>query len=450
MRYHQFTNELFDNGGLLNDKEYTVKWRKNNQKHTVTAKVFKNPDNRDQSNNDYDYLISYDNPLLEVTFFAVYNGVIMISFSRSRPSILNPEDTDQRITGQGDQYRIFATVMEIISKYAAKYTPDYFIFQARESSRQSLYAKMIIRYAHNMGYRQVPANNLPGEYYDFLLKNREVNKSLLVLQRNNINEDEGRRNFLKGAGAALGLGALGYGAYKQKTGPNAPGSGTSDENRGDKVATQPTKADAPTVSQPVVPKYSPEQLKDYIIAYARKYLPADQVIPFIAQVSHESHGFRSLEENLNYSAERLSKLYPKLFPPKLAARVVASPDRDQIISNTIYGNRMGNNEPGDGYKYRGRGYIMLTGKENYEKMGRSLNIDLVNNPDLASQPNYAAQIAVSYWNTRVVKGGKIGNIAQVTKKIAGSSKQGIKSRTEKLKRYTRELGDRVLPKKKSK
>ena len=261
------------------------------------------------------------------------------------------------------------------------------------------------------------------------------------MRYNEINESIGRRGFL----GALGLGALGTSLVR-------PGQPTSDENRGDMVATQPTKADAPTVSKPVVPQYSPEILKDYIIAYARKYLPADQVIPFIAQVSHESHGFRSLEENLNYSAERLSKLYPKLFPPKLAARVVASPDRDQIIANAIYGNRkdLGNTESGDGYKYRGRGYIMLTGKENYEKMGRSLNIDLVNNPDLASQPNYAAQIAVSYWNTRVVKGGKIGNIAQVTKKIAGSSKQGIKSRTEKLKKYTRELGDRVLPKKKSK
>jgi putative chitinase len=256
-----------------------------------------------------------------------------------------------------------------------------------------------------------------------------------------VNESIGRRGFL----GALGLGALGTSLLR-------PEQSTSDENRGDKVATQPTKADASTVSKPVIQKYSPEQLKDYIIDYARKYLPQNQVIPFIAQVSHESHGFRSLEENLNYSAERLSKLYPKLFPPKLAARVVASPDRDRIIANTIYANRMGNGNyaSGDGYKYRGRGYIQLTGRENYEKMGKLIGVDLVNNPDLASQPNYAAQIAVSYWNTRVVKGGKIGNIAQVTKKIAGSSKQGIKSRTEKLKKYTRELGDRVLPKKKSK
>jgi predicted chitinase len=83
-------------------------------------------------------------------------------------------------------------------------------------------------------------------------------------------------------------------------------------------------------------------------------------------------------------------------------------------------------------------------------MGKLLKIDLVDNPDLAARPDYAAQIAVSYWNTRVANKTNTNNIAGVTKKISGSSKQGIKSRTEKLKKYTRELGDRVLPKKKSK
>jgi putative chitinase len=256
-----------------------------------------------------------------------------------------------------------------------------------------------------------------------------------------ISEDIGRRGFL----GALGLGALGTSLLR-------PEQSTSDGNRPDKVATQPTKADAPTVSKPVVPQYTPEQLKDYIIDYARKYLPQNQVIPFIAQVSHESHGFRSLEENLNYSAERLSKLYPKLFPPKLAARVVASPDRDRIIANTIYANRMGNGDyaSGDGYRYRGRGYIMLTGKSNYESMSKIIGVDLVDNPDLAARPDLAAQIAVMYWKTRVANKVNPNNIAGVTKKISGSSKQGIESRKDKVKQYSKELGGRVVPKKKSK
>jgi putative chitinase len=262
-----------------------------------------------------------------------------------------------------------------------------------------------------------------------------------------ITDDISRRGFLGGLLGAAGMGTLGYSAYHQNARQNAPGASTSDGNRPDMVATQPSKADAPTDSQKVVQKYSPDQLKDYIIDYARKYLPLNQVVSFIAQVSHETHDFRSLEENLNYSAPVLSRKYPKLFPPKLAEKVVTSPSRDRIIANTIYANRMGNGDydSGDGYKYRGRGYIQLTGRENYEKMGKLLNVDLVNNPDLAIRPDLAAQIAVNFWKTRVSNKVNTNNIAQVTKKISGSSKQGIKSRTEKLKKYTKELGGQVMP-----
>lgn len=261
-----------------------------------------------------------------------------------------------------------------------------------------------------------------------------------------ITEDIDRRGFLRGLGAAGLLGTVGYGALQQKKrmptndGEAAP----SVQNRQD--ITEPVKGApvAPTVApqpQKVVQKYTPKVLKQYIIDYAKKTLPQNQVAPFIAQVDHESHGFRSLEENLNYSAPVLSKKYPKLFTKQKAEYVANHPSRDQIIANTIYGNRMGNDDPGDGYKYRGRGYIQLTGKENYERMSKLIGVDLVNNPDLASQPNYAAQIAVIYWKTRVANKGNTNNIAQVTKRISGSAKQGIKSRVEKLKQYTRELGN---------
>ena len=263
-------------------------------------------------------------------------------------------------------------------------------------------------------------------------------------------EDITRRGFLQGAGAAAGLGTLGYGALQQqKTMPSsgstvkdAPGAATTDK-KPETVATtpQPTKS-APDPTPPVVQKYSPQELKDYIIKYARKHLPEKQVIPFISQVAHESHDFRSLEENLNYSASVLLKKYPKLFNKKTAEYVAEHPRKDQIIANNIYANRMGNGDSksGDGYKYRGRGYIQLTGRENYERMSKLLNVDLINNPDLAAQPSYAAAIAVTYWNTRVANRVNTSNIAQVTRRIAGSAKQGIKSRTEKLKQFTKELG----------
>jgi len=256
-----------------------------------------------------------------------------------------------------------------------------------------------------------------------------------------INEEIGRRGFL----GALGLGAMGTSLLK-------PGQSTSDGNRPDMVATQPTKADAPTVSQPRVQKYSPAELKKYIIDYARKNLPKNQLVPFIAQIAHESHDFRSMEENLNYSAGVLSRKNPTSFPRDVALKVVAHPRKQEIIANKLYSNRMGNDnyESGDGYRYRGRGYIQLTGRENYDKMGKLIGVDLVDNPDLAARIDYAAQIAVMYWKTRVANKVNPNNINQVTKKISGSSKQGIDSRKDRVKQYSKELGGRVVPKKKSK
>ena len=115
----------------------------------------------------------------------------------------------------------------------------------------------------------------------------------------------------------------------------------------------------------------------------------------MATVDHESGGFTRNEENLNYSAKRLQEVFPKYYKTAEAAR--ADEGNPEAIANTVYGGRMGNSEVGDGYKYRGRGAIQLTGKAQYAAMGNKLGIDLVNNPDLAMDPKYSAQIAVQHW-----------------------------------------------------
>jgi putative chitinase len=242
-----------------------------------------------------------------------------------------------------------------------------------------------------------------------------------------ISEDISRRGFVSGVGAAAGLGTIGYGiSQKNSTQNQSPKSNTA----------------SGVVQQAPSQQYSPQQLKEIIIKYAKKYLPEDQVIPFIAQLAHESHDFRSMEENLKYSARVLAKRYSDLFPIHYAQKVEAHPNREQIIANKIYANRMGNGDvaSGDGYRYRGRGYIQLTGRENYRKIGKAIGVDLENNPDLAAEPKYAAPIAIHYWKTRVANKVNTSNLGQVTKKISGSANQGKKSRMEKLKRYTKELG----------
>ncbi|MCK2122103.1 glycoside hydrolase family 19 protein [Pseudomonas sp. PNPG3] len=131
----------------------------------------------------------------------------------------------------------------------------------------------------------------------------------------------------------------------------------------------------------------------------------------MANVDHESGGFTRTEENLNYSAKRLQQVFPKYYQNIEQARADAG--NPEAIANRVYGGRMGNTESGDGFKYRGRGDIQLTGKAQYEAMGKKLGIDLVNNPELASDPKYSAQIAVQHWkdsgaNTAAIRGDITG------------------------------------------
>jgi putative chitinase len=104
-----------------------------------------------------------------------------------------------------------------------------------------------------------------------------------------------------------------------------------------------------------------------------------RVAAFIAQCAHESGNFRFITENLNYKWQSLRKVFPKYFPDDAIAQQYANmPNRQEAIANRVYANRMGNGSEasGDGFKYRGRGLIQLTGKTNYENYAMSLEIDV--------------------------------------------------------------------------
>ncbi len=105
---------------------------------------------------------------------------------------------------------------------------------------------------------------------------------------------------------------------------------------------------------------------------------------FLAQCGHESGGFKATRENLNYSAEGLTKIFPKYFPTVQVATPFAK--QPEKIANKVYANRMGNGDEasGDGFKFRGRGFIQLTGKDNYKALGAAIQQDLVANPDLVA------------------------------------------------------------------
>ncbi|HEY5631901.1 MAG TPA: glycoside hydrolase family 19 protein [Nitrososphaeraceae archaeon] len=125
----------------------------------------------------------------------------------------------------------------------------------------------------------------------------------------------------------------------------------------------------------------------------------NRLAEFLAQVHHESAGLTILSENLNYSAEGLTKVFGKYFNSTTSVQCARQPEK---IANKVYANRMGNGleASGDGFRYRGRGAIQLTGKDNYKAAGASLGVDLVESPDLVSTFPYALSTAGWFWNSK--------------------------------------------------
>ena len=135
----------------------------------------------------------------------------------------------------------------------------------------------------------------------------------------------------------------------------------------------------------------------------------------LAQFDAESKGKTNAQESLNYTADRLLQVFPKKFKDlKDAEEVVAK--GQEAIGNRVYGGRMGNAED-EGFKYRGRGLVQLTGKNNYKKFGELLGINLVDQPDLAATPEIAKQIAIAYVKEKQKQGTDLGNIAELGKAI---------------------------------
>ncbi|MFJ2456883.1 glycoside hydrolase family 19 protein [Pseudomonas protegens] len=135
---------------------------------------------------------------------------------------------------------------------------------------------------------------------------------------------------------------------------------------------------------------------------------------FLAQVGHESGQLTRMVENLNYSADRLRAIWPNRFDSALAAQVARKPEQ---IANIVYAGRMGNTLPGDGWKYRGRGLIQLTGANNYRAAGAALGLDLVNHPELVEQPETAALVAGWFWQSNglneLADAGRIQDIGSI-------------------------------------
>jgi putative chitinase len=156
---------------------------------------------------------------------------------------------------------------------------------------------------------------------------------------------------------------------------------------------------------------------------------------FLAQCGHESGGFRLTQENLNYSAQGLKNIFPKYFPGNLSESYARNP---QKIASKVYGGRMGNGpeSTGEGFKFRGRGYIQLTGKDNYTAFGKAINEDITGNPDLVSS-KYPLLSAAWFFSKNCLKkcvDDSNATVTSVTKCVNGGT-IGLPDRLKHFKEY---------------
>jgi putative chitinase len=159
---------------------------------------------------------------------------------------------------------------------------------------------------------------------------------------------------------------------------------------------------------------------------------------FLAQCGHESGGFRLTQENLNYSAKGLMGIFKKYFPTQALADAYAR--KPEKIANRVYGNRMGNGPEtsGEGFKFRGRGYIQLTGKSNYAAFDAAVPDDILANPDLVST-KHALASAAWFWkknglNLIADTGSSTEVVTKITKRVNGGT-IGLADRIKHFKEY---------------
>jgi putative chitinase len=166
---------------------------------------------------------------------------------------------------------------------------------------------------------------------------------------------------------------------------------------------------------------------------------------FLAQAAHESGGFKFKSENLNYSKESLLKVFPKYFTAASAEGYHRQPEK---IASRVYANRMGNGDEAskDGWKYKGRGYIQLTGKDNYKAFSEwAKEPTILSNPDQVADDKYAGLSAIWFWNKNGLS--KIADtdnlrddktLIKITSRVNGGT-HGIADRLERFNDYKKIL-----------
>jgi putative chitinase len=372
-------------------------------------------------------------------------------------------------TNKGDQFKIFSTVIEIVKDFISKVKPNVLVFYGRAEdgslSRINLYKKMAYSLTKNTDYNVNKFTVNKGTQYETIfikLINKNFDDVLgiseeytpleIAIMEGGHTLEENWKDKVKKTATAAALGLVGLGGMATKDAyadymkaQNLPSSTasttiepitTSTPRPRDEIQVQTPSRDTirprarPTVaaqssdevSSSMRPKPRPttlnltgSDLENYILNYAiENGLSGIELVAFMAQVAHETRNFQRMVET---GSRNYFNKYEKNHSPDIA-------------------NNLGNTRNGDGFKYRGRGFVQLTGRYNYNWAKNDLGLDLINNPDLASEIDNAALIAIWYWQNRVAKRTQnFENVERVSRLISGGE-TGLQDRTEKFNRYS--------------
>lgn len=207
----------------------------------------------------------------------------------------------------------------------------------------------------------------------------------------------------------------------------------------DKLGISLPKVEKETLKTDKLKGQVPDSVIAEIVVIAEKFgiITNLRLAHFLAQCSHESGNFKAVVENLNYSKDGLMKIFGGYFPGNLADSYAFKPE---MIASRVYGNRMGNGDESskEGFKFRGRGYLQTTGKENYKRLGSFLGIDLVSNPDLVAS-TYPLSSAAYFFDSNklwtVCDGGSSDDVVTaVTRRVNGGT-NGLAHRLSEFKKF---------------
>ena len=158
---------------------------------------------------------------------------------------------------------------------------------------------------------------------------------------------------------------------------------------------------------------------------------------FLSQCSHESGNFKFVEENLNYSSDGLKRVFPKYFPDNLSEQYSRQPEK---IGSRVYANRMGNGneESKEGYKFRGRGYIQCTGKDNYRLLSKEFEVDFIKDPDLLSKEYSLKSAGWFFKRNNLLSICDMGDTYEIVKRVTRVTNggfNGLEDRWEKFQKF---------------